>query len=98
MQSEPQKLPSLKEMVYSLTDSVKEALARAVEGHTILATEEQALARLDICLTCEFFITQPEGSIMPARCSRCGCGMKVKSRIATSFCPINKWGPIPPTS
>ena len=91
---DPKQLPSLKVMVYSLTETVQNMLKSAAENKIILASEEQALARLDICLQCEFFITSGEGSIVPARCAKCGCGMKYKARIAASSCPINKWGPI----
>jgi hypothetical protein len=91
---ESKQTPSIKEMVYSLNDTLQAMLKLAVEKKIILVTEEQAQGRLDICLSCEFFITQPEGSIIPARCGKCGCGMKYKSRLAAAQCPINKWGPI----
>ena len=97
MSNSPQ-MPSLKEMVYSLNDTAREILSNAIKNKVILATEEQAKERLDICLTCEFFVIQPEGSIMPARCSKCGCGMKVKSRFAAASCPIGKWKAVIPQS
>ena len=25
-------------------------------------------------------------------CSRCGCFLKAKARVATEACPLNKWG------
>lgn len=87
-------LPSLKEMVFNLSDTLQSMLKTAAQNKVLLVTEEQALARLDICLACEFFITQPEGAIIPARCGKCGCGMKFKSRLAAAKCPIDKWGPI----
>jgi hypothetical protein len=91
---DPKQTPSLKEMVYSLNETLQAMLKTAVEKKIILVSEEQAQARLDICLQCEFFITQAENSIIPARCGKCGCGMKYKSRLAAAQCPINKWGPI----
>jgi hypothetical protein len=91
---DPKQLPSIKEMVYSLNETLQNMLKIAVEKKVILVTEEQAQARLDICLQCEFFIIQPEGSIIPARCGKCGCGMKYKARLAAAQCPINKWGQI----
>lgn len=91
---DPKQTPSLKVMVYSLSETLQNMLKSAAENKIILVTEEQALARLDICLQCEFFITQPESVIMPARCAKCGCGMKYKARLAAASCPINKWGPI----
>lgn len=86
--------PSLKEMVYGLNETLQAILKTAVEKKIILVTEEQARSRLDVCMECEFFITQPENSIIPARCAKCGCGMKFKARIAAAQCPILKWRPI----
>jgi hypothetical protein len=91
---ETKQTPSLKEMVYSLSETLQATLRTAIEKKIVVVTEEQARARLDICLVCEFFITQEENSIIPARCSKCGCGMKIKSRLAAAQCPINKWSAI----
>ena len=41
--------------------------------------------RWDICKSCEF-LTEKN------MCQKCGCFMKVKTRIATVACPIDKWG------
>ena len=41
--------------------------------------------RLEICNSCEF-ITDNN------RCEKCGCFMKLKTRVATVACPIGKWG------
>ena len=40
--------------------------------------------RWDICKGCEFLTDNN-------RCEKCGCFMKIKSRIATVACPIGKW-------
>ena len=40
--------------------------------------------RWDICKGCEFLTDQN-------KCLKCGCFMKVKTRIATVACPIGKW-------
>jgi hypothetical protein len=41
--------------------------------------------RMAICLGCEFLK-------MPAKqCSKCGCFMKLKSRLEKAYCPIHKW-------
>ena len=42
--------------------------------------------RMAECQGCEHFI---KGT---SQCKKCGCFMKVKSRIATASCPIGKWG------
>ena len=42
-------------------------------------------ARLAECYDCEHFIKAT------SQCKKCGCFMKVKTRIATARCPIGKW-------
>ena len=39
--------------------------------------------RWDICKGCEFLNNN--------KCEKCGCFMKVKTRVATARCPIGKW-------
>ena len=39
--------------------------------------------RWDICTGCEFLNNN--------KCEKCGCFMKVKTRVATASCPIGKW-------
>ena len=39
--------------------------------------------RWDLCQGCEFLKND--------KCEKCGCFMKVKTRIATARCPIGKW-------
>ena len=39
--------------------------------------------RWDICKGCEFLNND--------KCDKCGCFMKVKTRVATARCPIGKW-------
>ena len=41
--------------------------------------------RWDECQKCEFLL-KPTNS-----CKKCGCFMKVKTKIATASCPIGKW-------
>ena len=42
-------------------------------------------ARFSECQSCEHFIKPT------SQCKKCGCFMKVKTRIATARCPIGKW-------
>ena len=39
--------------------------------------------RWDICKGCEFLNNN--------KCEKCGCFMKVKTRVATARCPVGKW-------
>lgn len=44
-----------------------------------------AIYRLAICFGCEFF---NENSM---RCEKCGCNMKLKTKLDTAKCPVDKW-------
>ena len=53
-----------------------------------LAPEEKSQERLKICSSCEFLE-------LPLKvCSKCGCSMDGKVKIATASCPINKWNKV----
>ena len=41
--------------------------------------------RWDICNSCEHF------NKTTTQCGKCGCFMKLKHRIATVACPVDKW-------
>jgi len=45
-----------------------------------------AQARYDICKACDKF------TLENAKCSECGCNMKIKVKVATVECPLLKWG------
>lgn len=97
MEKQQPELPSTFEMLANLTDSVKDVLGKYVERGQLLVPEDVARARLSVCFDCDKFVKQPEGAIIPFRCSVCGCGMKVKTRLAAMKCPIDKWGVYNPT-
>lgn len=50
----------------------------------IIYDEKVLKARWDACLSCEFLTDSN-------RCTKCGCFMKVKHKIAHASCPIKKW-------
>ena len=41
--------------------------------------------RFSMCQDCEHFIKPT------SQCKKCGCFMKVKTKVATARCPIGKW-------
>ena len=84
--------PTTKEMAFSLIGAAKDIISTAVNKGAILASDEDIKKRWDICWECEFFKKQPEKAMMPYVCLKCGCGMKVKTRLAAMCCPIGKWG------
>ena len=48
-------------------------------------SKEQAAPRMTICQECEFFISAT------ASCKKCGCFMKMKTRLPLAKCPVHKW-------
>ena len=59
-----------------------------------VASDEQFKERMDFCNSCEFF--DKEAFMGAGKCNKCGCRMLSKARMATSFCPINKWSAVSP--
>lgn len=49
------------------------------------SSEDEFQRRMDICRSCEFFRVKTE------TCRKCGCFMKLKTKLERSHCPINKW-------
>lgn len=47
--------------------------------------EDIIAARLEVCKTCEFFRERTQ------QCKKCGCFMKLKTKLEHSRCPIGKW-------
>ena len=50
----------------------------------MVADQDIAAYRINICSKCEFLKEH-------TRCEKCGCFMKVKTRLGFSKCPIGKW-------
>jgi len=94
----PQEMPSLREMAFNLIGAGKDLIAGAITNGVIMASDEIAKARWDICFECEFLVKQSVGGeavdVHMYRCNKCGCGMRVKVRLVNTKCPINKWGPV----
>lgn len=49
------------------------------------SSEDLVKFRLDICRSCEFFRPKTE------TCRKCGCFMKLKTKLERANCPIGKW-------
>ena len=52
---------------------------------SLLMKEEVRKERLSICNECEYF--KKELSM----CKKCGCNMKLKTKLYAAKCPIDKW-------
>lgn len=48
------------------------------------ADADIAALRISICSQCEFLKKH-------TRCEKCGCFMKVKTKVGFAKCPIGKW-------
>ena len=56
--------------------------------HRFLVFDEKILKeRWDACMGCEFLTNN-------LRCKKCGCWMRIKSRVARMKCPEGKWSNI----
>ena len=61
---------------------------RAIPGRiksVLLHDSDIIETRLAECRDCEHFIKAT------SQCKKCGCFMKVKTRLSTARCPIGKW-------
>ena len=49
------------------------------------APDELAISRFDICKGC------PELIKLTSQCKKCGCIMRIKTKLEAAKCPIGKW-------
>lgn len=54
----------------------------------MILSNNEAIDRAKICASC------PELIKATWTCKKCGCFMKVKTRIAKSSCPLDKWAAV----
>lgn len=79
-------------MTKSPWDQWKENLGESrpwdlINPKTEYVEKAAAQARYDICKGCPFLLPTKQ-------CSKCGCFMKAKVKIAHSECPEGKWGKV----
>lgn len=60
-----------------------------VTGKQIAASPEEIERRLDICKSCGYFTHFNNFRFI--KCAKCGCALRLKTRLKTEHCPINKW-------
>ena len=72
-------------LAFNLSESVLKSLEGMVKNGVLMATEEKAQSRMQICSTCTCF------EVASARCKLCGCFMTTKVRLEASKCPADKW-------
>jgi len=79
--------PSIREMFINLTGAALDTYNLQKARGVIFADHATFEKRIDICSGCEY-ITSTLGM---NRCKLCGCGLMIKTRLAVSSCPIQKW-------
>ena len=47
--------------------------------------EDEFNRRMGICRECPFFVVRTQ------QCRKCGCFMKLKTKLERASCPIKKW-------
>jgi hypothetical protein len=73
--------------IFSMAKGFTKAIeqeAKAIAKKEPSLSKEESDRRFDICKQCRFLINGK-------KCSKCGCSMKLKSRLRTGKCPIGKW-------
>jgi hypothetical protein len=78
-------LPPFAERLNNARQAAKRVISTVIKGDQILLAAEEAGVRLEICGRCEFY-RHSDGM-----CSKCGCLITVKVKLATERCPLHKW-------
>jgi hypothetical protein len=79
-------LPPLTERINNARQAAQRVITRTLRGDPVGAERDEIDKRLAICRSCEFYRTS-DGA-----CAKCGCFIKLKARLATEECPIDRWG------
>lgn len=79
--------PSISEKAKGFFSELKTMAKRMLGPDDVLCSKEIQQERLNICNICEF----KSSSSRRIKCSKCGCYMEVKTWIASSECPVQKW-------
>lgn len=79
---------TITQMVNSFSDS----MTGWAKGGFPTTNKNQLFSRMEICKSCEFW--EGSGFAGTGKCKKCGCSTQAKLRMATSKCPIDKWGPV----
>ena len=83
MEQKKEPFPTFFDQIKNLSQSAKDIVYDAVTGNQIVVSEEVKQNRMDICNSCE----KNDGG----KCRACGCFLEVKTKFASSYCPIMKW-------
>ncbi len=70
---------SFKSLLQTTNDVVKQL------DKSLFLKEQLVKERLETCDQCEYYQKQHD------RCQKCGCNMKLKTKLYAAKCPIDKW-------
>ena len=88
------KLPPASQQIRDLATTHWKSLKAWIKGSQVIAPQEIAEKRWEICKGCEFLKydqINPDTKKADGRCTHCGCFMNVKVHYAVSECPVGKW-------
>lgn len=71
--------------VGTMAKNVITAGIKAVSAGAPQRPKEEQDSILEICKQCEFW------RVSDNRCSKCGCFLKLKVKLATEHCPVERW-------
>lgn len=74
----------IKQFGYSVSEWIKSGFK--------VTPDRDLEVRLSICKVCPHW--ESDGFVNTGRCLKCGCSTQAKLRMATSKCPLGKWGEI----
>lgn len=83
--SEQKEYPSLVEQGKNLASFSFELVKRALQGESLLVSEDVKNQRMEICKQCEKYDSNE------IRCTECGCMLEYKTGFALDSCPLGKW-------
>jgi len=94
MLEKEQQLPPASQMIRNIATDHWKSLKAWVKGSQVIASQEIAQKRWDICKGCDKLLydkTNPDTGKRDGRCVECGCFMNVKVHYAVAKCPIDRW-------
>lgn len=73
----------LHELAINAAKAAGQTVIRMVNGEDIIIESDEQHKRLMICGECNHFTGKS--------CGKCGCNMKIKTKLTGSKCPVGKW-------
>jgi uncharacterized paraquat-inducible protein A len=78
-------MPSLLSMLQEFAHFAWIVIQGVFSGSAFFASKIKAQERYKTCQSCAFFVARSK------RCAKCGCFLRVKTKIELAECPIKAW-------